>query len=297
MASAVLPRSVLIAVDDAITREAVSAGLCSKAIAVVEASSGSQVLAVARTTPLHLAILDLELSDMTALDVMATLRAERIAPPWILISKAMTCEIALQAGRQGALCAVSTPAQIEPSVIDALENHRMSGVEWPLVPSPTQLAKPGTLIQRAAGLIVAACGSQSDLPTIKQWAAFVGVSNTQLRDTYYRIEVPPHDARDLMRLLRALWHAGGQASRIHTQLDTRDYRTELALLKRAAIPRSTSSYFISPEQFLTAQTFVDTSQALVAALMEVLAYARASTVAPRTSRGQRRLLAAAPEEV
>jgi predicted DsbA family dithiol-disulfide isomerase len=83
----------------------------------------------------------------------------------------------------------------------------------------------GSTAGRWAGWVVPMLDSPTDLRTVGAWARFVGVSPATIGEICRLLEVQPHDARDLGRMLRALTFA--HRSRLHLEgvLDVSDRRT------------------------------------------------------------------------
>ena len=136
-------------------------------------------------------------------------------------------------------------------------------IAWPVLPYTPALPTPGSLGRRAAWLALRACDSTDDLPTLGHWGAFVGVGVSQLRGVYSRIGLRPHDARDFMRMLRALARTAGRHNQCHIELNTGDYRTDAALFTRAGLAGTHASVSVGPSQFVGGQSFVPTEHLFV----------------------------------
>ena len=260
--------AILVVDDDPTTLETISQLLRLRGMRVQHASSGTQALMAARTQAFDLALIDCRLPDMSGLDVVSALRAESRCMPWILMSGFMDFEMALRAGRLGALQAVSAPFDVESVVAAALVRIRAHAAGWPTVPLGDRLIERGSAAKRAAYLLLKTCDSIDDLHTLGEWAAFVGVSYTQLRDNFYRIGMQPNDARGLMRVLRALVRRNGIIAGVQAELDTGDYRTDDHLLTAAGLSEGVER--LTPGEFLNRQRFVDANHPLVAELRALL---------------------------
>ena len=113
---------------------------------------------------------------------------------------------------------------------------------------------PRSAAERWAMLMFHACRSDGDLKTLADLAAFVGVSYSSLREACRLIEVRPRDARDLVRVLRAIIKSTGDGVDPTVLLDVRDQRTLRALQEKAGFVDQTTC--VSVEQFLNNQQFV-----------------------------------------
>jgi CheY-like chemotaxis protein len=251
---------VLVANIDPITLKATSALLGDSGVIFHEARSGAEALAIARRTSIELAVLNLEWSDISAIDVLATLRSESITIPWILMHAMHALRIEFER--------------------DACRERSA----WPRPPMRNLLIEKKTTIRRAACLLLRACDSSDDLPTIGHWAEFVAVSNTQLRDTYSRLRISTHDARDFMRVFRALSRRRGNCLSICEELDIRDYRTAAALLVRAGLA-ARDHRVLSPIEFISRQRFIDPSHSLVREVVMLLADLRLPECSTSTQGG------------
>lgn len=263
--------SVLVADDDTVIRKAVLRRLSIFGLTLYEASSGSEALHLAQTRRPDAAILALQLGDMTALEAVRRMHVAHIAIPWILMKTGSNIDVALQAGREGALKALETSKGVEDSVCELLQYlHVQRSSEWPRLPIAARMVAPRSIVTRAAWFIAKACDSSHDLPTISRWATFVGTSNTQLRDPYYRIGVAPHSARDFMRVLRALIRANGAKANVNAELDIRDYRTEATLLAKAGLRCEPSAITVPLATYLSQQSFVPADHGMIDELLVLL---------------------------
>jgi CheY-like chemotaxis protein len=262
--------AILVVDDDPTSRVTISQLLrASSTVRVHEACTGTEAILVARQELFALALIDYRLPDMTGIELVDTLRAENRCMPWILMSGFMDFDVALQAGRLGALRAVSVPFDVEALVTHALASAsaRLTG-NWPPLPLRHRLSERGSAVKRAAVLLLKASDSIDDLHTLSEWAAFVGVSYTQLRDVFYRIGVQPNDARALMRVLRALVRQNGVINGVRAELDTGDYRTDSHMFTAAGIAPDTRQ--LGPSDFFKRQRFMDPNHPLAVELAKVI---------------------------
>jgi CheY-like chemotaxis protein len=113
---------------------------------------------------------------------------------------------------------------------------------------------PRSAAERWAMLVLHACRSDGDLKTLADWAAFVGVSYSSLCEACRLIEVCPRDARDLVRVLRAIIKSTNDGVNPAVLLDVRDRRTLRTLQEKAGMVAQ--DICTSVEQFLNDQQFV-----------------------------------------
>jgi CheY-like chemotaxis protein len=135
---------------------------------------------------------------------------------------------------------------------------------------------PRSAAERWAMLVFNACRSDGDLKTLADWAAFVGVSYSSLREACRLIEVHPRDARDLVRVLRAIMKSTDDGVDPAVLLDVRDQRTLRTLQEKAGM--GVQETCLSVEQFLNNQHFVAHSNVgfiVLRRLLEALRLARA----------------------
>src|SRR5205823_11730656 len=88
----------------------------------------------------------------------------------------------------------------------------------------------------------------SDL--VGEWAAYVGVSTSSLSESCRLLGIHPRDARDLMRLLRALIQSSAHGCEPETLLLVSDRRTLKALLDRAGLIAGGKAGSTSVDQLL-----------------------------------------------
>ena len=93
-------------------------------------------------------------------------------------------------------------------------------------------SSPGSIAERWAYLVLRLCEAQRDVKTISQWARLAAVSRTSLTDTCRLLNIKPHDARDLARLLRAELNSAATGAPAHSFLNISDSRTLKAMWTR-----------------------------------------------------------------
>jgi hypothetical protein len=113
--------------------------------------------------------------------------------------------------------------------------------------------------------------AENDVRTIKSWSSFIGVGCTQLRSVYCRLGIAPHDARDAMRLIRALARANGDVAHVRPALDIGDYRTEAALFAKGGLQLAAAEGVLSPKEFVQQQRLIATNHVLWLEMLLLLA--------------------------
>ncbi len=263
---------MLVADDDRTTRETAARLLGFSGIRTYEAATGAAAIAAVRAHRPDLALIDWRLPDMSGFEVVQAIRNERIAVPWILMSGFMDIDIAVEAGRQGALRAVSSPFDVERVVKQAfadIERRRVG--TWPSLPLAPRLREPRSAAECWAYLVLKACDADQDLRTLDDWRLSVAVSYSRLRESCRLIGIQPHDARNFMRALRVLLHSGGQTAHLEAELDISDYRTRDELLMRAGLAGRHVWQTLSFEEFLLAQRFIQSDHPGLRAIRTLVA--------------------------
>lgn len=264
--------SVLVVDDYPATLEWMTRRLRLAEIAVHPALSGEEAVSIALRERLDLALIDYRLPGIDGVETAAAIWKSGVRLPWILFSGVQDYHAAFKAGQHGALDVVWIPFDVYAvarRALDALASG--PSVDWSRLVQGSRLPEPGTTIACAAWWILRACASADDLPRLAQWGDFINVSYSPLRGAFTRIDIEPHDARDFMRILRALAHTGGRAEHVEGQLALGDPRTTRAMLDKAGLPQTRPSGPITFENFVQSQHFVPFDHPLLAALRSLVA--------------------------
>ena len=256
---------VLIVDDDPTTRESMTLVLKVAGFDVHEATDGPAAIVAAHAHRLDLFLIDQRMDGMTGLELAKKFRDEGNSVPWILYSGFMDYELACEAGRLGAVRAIDMPFDVEAIVIEALESAGpLTDAVWPSRPVAGRLQQPGTTLGRAAYWILRGCDAQEDPSTIPEWCVIARATEGQLRDAFKRLHIHRSDARDFMRILRALWCVAGRPEYVEGELTPGDPRTTDGLLRRAGLAGKFQP--VTFEQFLAHQQFVAAEHPLVRAV-------------------------------
>lgn len=263
--------AVLVVDDDEWTRQTTSLNLRRLGIRVYEADTGAAAIAEAQLRPIDVAILDLCLPDISALQVVAALKEKGIRIPWILYSGWLTVAVAVEAIKLGAVNAVELPFDIEAVVMPALDQVlKRRAAEWPPLPLTPRLPGPKSAAERWASVVLRGCDAGADPRTLLLWASSVAMSYSRLTETCHIVGIAPLSARDFTRILRVLFHTGGRLTDLGTVLDISDGRTLRGLLQRAGLTPADAARALSLPAFVSRQRFVNPDHSAVRALVSML---------------------------
>lgn len=251
---------ILVIEDNPQTLETHAAVLRAAGYDVELASAVQEGLARVRLQAHDLALVDLFLSDGTAIDVLVTLARGRLPLPVIVVTGEGSLETAIEAMRQGAI-----DYAVKPLIGDDL----IAKVEWGLRFASTRATPPippetfGHAATRWAAMVVTLLSAPIDVRTVSEWARLVGVSPTTLRDWCRLANASAARSLALGRVLRAVHISHGRPWRPAQLLRASDPRTLIRLLERSGLPAS-SSVPVTVRDLLTAQSLVDDLDALLA---------------------------------
>jgi CheY-like chemotaxis protein len=238
-------KRVLLLEDDPQSSETVALMLSSTHLEVVPALSGDQALAAARRSSFDMLLVDLCLPDIPGLEVVRRLRQQSILTPFIVITGFARPTAVVEAMKLGALTVLE-----KPLAGDALL-ETINLVLWPA----DHDSEPRSAVERWALYIRKAVQSESDPKTLDLWARTAGVSRSMLCESCRLVRIPPQDARDFARVLRAIWRSGNMW-RPETDLDVADVRTLKKLERRAGLAGAHDSTASVLETFLERQDLI-----------------------------------------
>ena len=281
--------------EDRWTRDVIIWALSLAGMDVSAADSAAEGLAAARQRRFDLMLVDQSLPDIPGTELIRRMRNEGVRWPFALISACPTTVITVEAMKLGAIDVLEKPVNIDvlvPFVCKALgdvpANQRTGAMRRPDPaegqPHGRRFAsddlRPGSAAERWALQVLKACESTRDLKTIGDWATFIGVSYSSLRESCHVVGISAHDARDLMRVLRAVLKSRGGRCSPEVLLDVSDGRTLHKLLRRAGLSTD-AAHTMTPERFLSDQHFISREHAGLRILMSfVLQRCAANTGAP-----------------
>jgi CheY-like chemotaxis protein len=260
--------TVLVVHDDSTARASIAQVLRSSGVDVYEAGTLVDVIPIAHEQSARFILVFTRAGGLDALEAATALQGLAVHIPWMLVSVDPSSAIDLE---PPAIHARPTGGDIAAILAGVLGSEPTRHASWPLLPFRLRLAEPASTASRAAYWVLMACDAQVDVPTLDEWRRLAGTSYTRLRDAFSALNIAPSDARDLMRLLRALVRCGGRLHGVTAELAFGDPRTTKALLQRAGLLDLHPAKTITFEDFLARQRFVHSSSQLVAGLRSLVA--------------------------
>jgi CheY-like chemotaxis protein len=271
--------SVLIVDDDLGTRETFDWALRSSGIRVRTSGSGRDAISLAKAGRFDLLLLDLELGDMRGTDVIRTMRTDGDCAPFVLMSAFLTTEVTVEAMRLGAIDVVDKPISVDDlptlihTAVSCVENVPASrahpgAISLAGLKRCTDTVTPRSAAERWVLHVIKGCIAGDDPRTVRLWTASAGAGYTPLRDNCSLVGIDPHDARDLMRMLRVVLHTLAYGSGLETLLDTGDSRTLAKLIERAGFRSAADLQSATIEEFFRRQHFVASHRPAVVLLRD-----------------------------
>jgi CheY-like chemotaxis protein len=278
--------TILVVDDDLGTRQTVALAFSLAGVRVAIAGCGADALIMARSLPVDLLVIDLRLDDMSGLNVVRMLNRLGVPLPFVVISAFLTVEHINEAKELGAIEVIEKPFMIDdmtslllrvlaqrrapshrnehrpPSPRDTAADGRATNAAAPVdrvdgALAPPFSTTPKSAAQRWASYVIRACESEADFKTLDDWARFVGVSYSSLRESCRLVGVLAHDARDFVRVLRALISVRqGACTHPEVLFDVSDTRTLQSLLTRAGLESGGRLSTLSVDDFLERQQFI-----------------------------------------
>lgn len=264
--------TVLLVDDDPSTLDMFQRALTHAGFAVRTSSTGHSAMKVARQYPIDVMLLDLNLPDISGLEVLRRCAAEDRPERFILVSGCLSIETSVEAMRLGAFDVIEKPVSIDRLLSAVQACVRTPGTDRPphadsaAIHLPQTDGPPGSAAHRWAMYVVKACESETDVRTIEDWARAAGVSYSTLCESCRIIGIRPHAARDLARTLRALIKSAVYQCEPSVLLAVSDRRTLKSLLGRAG-PGFQVAGGTSVAQFIRDQQFVASSNAGIRVLL------------------------------
>ncbi len=257
--------AILLIDDDVNFCETAARLLREKGITVVVAHSGEAGMALAGSRPFDLVVIDLRLGDMLGTDVARALREQHPGLAFILISAFMDTEMAVLAMKIGALNVIDQPLALEgiEQLGQVARAQRLLKESWE---SRVAAMEPGSAAERLARFILMGCQSPRDLTNAWQWATCCHTSEGTLNASCEVVGIPPHNARNFMRMLRAQLKRD-RTWTIEALLNVKDRRTLSHLFESAGIQAGAT---LTIHEFLNAQMFMDPGHPVIAVIRAIL---------------------------
>jgi DNA-binding response OmpR family regulator len=271
---------VLIVDDDLGTRETFDWALRADGIRVSTTACGAAAISLATSEQFDLLVIDLELPDMRGTDVVRALRARSVIAPFVLISAFLTTQMTVVAMRLGAYDVLDKPVSVDdlPDLVRTavLASHEARLSSVPRSPRLktlrhwTDVGLGASAAERWAFNVIKGCLATDDPKTLKLWADEASVSYTTLRESCALVGIRAHDARNLMRMLRAILHMSVDGSALDTLLDTGDSRTLAQLIETAGFESPADLQAASISDFFCRQRFVARASPALALLRDLV---------------------------
>jgi ActR/RegA family two-component response regulator len=243
-------RGQLLVIEDAEMAPSCHRALRHARLDIVSATTGVQALSAARVMRFDLLLVELRLPDMHGLDVVRTLRAEGRYTPFIMIGATTSVSTVVEAMRLGASTVLERPLDVERLMLavsaamqpgpvsrtdtDSREVERRQRGGSPLPGTAAPLGSVRSTAERWAELVLRAVRADSDPKTLDRWARSANVSRSVLCECCRLVRVSPHDARDFVRMLRAIVRSE-PVWQPEAVMDIGDARTLKKLLRRAGL--------------------------------------------------------------
>jgi CheY-like chemotaxis protein len=197
-------------------------------------------------------VLDLELWDVPALDVVRSLSAQGLQVPFIGITKHAAEPVVAEAMALGALAVLEEPISLDAlraavargwpqsgldgvaSINGYADDARPANLSDQLDSLQSGIGEPHTPCERWRKLVLQLITSPHDLKTNGEWARCVGVSRSVLCESCRRVHLTAQDSRNFARMVRALLRSGERWVP-EAVLDCDDIRTLNKLEKRSGL--------------------------------------------------------------
>lgn len=257
--------TILLVDNDLAVRDVFRRALEHAGSIVLTTVTGHSAIDLLRRNAIDLAIVDLNLPDMSGMEVIRRAAAEGRPHPFILMGACLTIHVSVEAMKLGAFDVVEKPVAIDrllrmvgACVGEASGAERTAVSRREPIRSRSIDGPPGSAAHRWALHVVKACESEDDLKTLDDWGRYAGVSYSTLCESCRIVGIRPHIARDFTRALRAVIKAAAYECNPSVLLDVSDRRTLRKLLD-AAGPSFRSGAVTPVIQFIKDQRFISTS--------------------------------------
>ncbi len=172
----------------------------------IAVASGRPAVRVAREIQPHVALIDLQLPDISGFDVLAQLREYAAATKCIVVVQVATFDVAVTAMRLGACDCLQKPGINGDDVVTAVEQliNRSDCRFKPTSAAPEDSSEPSALT-RWASLVMRVLKLPKDTPTLREFAHAVGVSGGAFRNCCRTAHQEPRQSVLFARALRAVY--------------------------------------------------------------------------------------------
>jgi CheY-like chemotaxis protein len=252
------------------------------------AATGSEAITAAARFRPHVALIDLQLPDLSGLDVLRALRAQPGAPVCLIITGFGTCPSAVEAVRLGAFEYLQKPL---------FEEDLIQAVQGALASLPASAVDAGAVIEshalkRWAEVLVRFASSHEDASTLREFGRAVGASAGAFRNWCRTARQSPRRSLLFVRGLRAVICQGVTATGPENLLRIVDRRTLTKFL--IASGGGSEQLPATVDEYLERQQFVR-SEPAITAVREAVRRMNADAGTPERTRvtGRRNPVAAA----
>ncbi|CAN5877438.1 hypothetical protein BH18ACI5_BH18ACI5_03770 [soil metagenome] len=243
---------VLVVDDDLGTRDTFGALLRCQGYAVLTADSGRDALRMIQVARPDVALVDLKLLDMTALDLIRELRMQNISTPCVVMTGFGTIESAVNAMKLGAVDFLTKPVEQ-----DDLQSALERAVEGGAYHVPAIIRADG--MSRWALAVASVLDAPHDPTCLVDWSRIRGVAPATLRAWCRTSGMSPKRSLDLARILRAALQARSRGWPARRLLEVADHRTLDRLLAVGGLAGHESPTL---DQVLSRQSFITDPVAL-----------------------------------
>lgn len=244
---------VLVIDDDLGIRETSRAVLRQAGHEVGIAASGTEALRILQRDPYDVLVIDFNLPDMTALDLIRTLRGRGMATPSVIVTGFGTIESAVEAIKLGAIDYLQKPLAGDDLEL-AIKRALAGGTDY----APGIIRADG--VARWSMAIASVLTLPHDPKNLTDWSRIRGVAPETLRSWCRTARLSPKRSLDLARILRAVSQARAQGWSLDRLLNIANHRTLERLLARSGLATATDLPAI--EELLHRQRFITDPGAL-----------------------------------
>jgi CheY-like chemotaxis protein len=279
---------LLLADNDAEAVESSAQVLHQMGADVTCAMNGRDALTAARRATFDLLVVEMRLPDMTGAELVKSLRAAGKEIPFVVVCRAPTISAVVEAVKLGAEDVLVKPVDVHTFMPLVHAILRANDADDGPVTSGKAAATTGngvassriasqetygSLVERWALFVLDTIDTHHDPKTMSEWSRSLGVSRSVLAESCRLVRIPPHDARDFARALRAVCRARS-VWEPETLFNCADGRTLKKLLSRAGLPWTVGGPPPTLRDFLQKQTWIRRDSSKLAAVLTLFAERR-----------------------
>jgi DNA-binding response OmpR family regulator len=275
---------LLLVGTDQDTADSLAGAFRSLPLEIRRACDAAEALSAIRSMQFHLLMLDSTLPGIKNLEFVRLMRAEDRLPPFILFGNSVTLSLAVEAMRLGAMDVLTTPfdlGQLYEAVCRVLWARLVKdaaqapcttvSTEYP-IGNASQVAmerRRVTIAERLAVYIVNMISCEEDPKTTSDWSKHVHASSSTIRECCRLVHVKPLNARDLGRVIRAVYRSGA-IWLPELVLDCSDVRTLKKMMDCAGLSAQRGIATPSALEVLQRQKWIPQDHSLITAVDSLL---------------------------